>query len=145
APRSPSPATPLSSPRSTARPPSRRPTTRPGHLQRPAAPRPAFVAPPNMPMRRRRSPRRSMTAAIPPACCAGADDGKFLTKLDRLCHHDRGGLAVFPARRIRRGIRAVDVVLDIDVDVDVHIEFELQCQSAIGILHAAALPDRLGF
>ncbi len=33
----------------------------------------------------------SMTAAIPPACCAGADDGKSLTRLDRLRHHARHG------------------------------------------------------
>ena len=42
-----------------------------------AVPRRDFAAPPSMPMHRRRLRRLSMTAAIPPACCAGADDGKI--------------------------------------------------------------------
>src|SRR5205085_12407717 len=101
-----------------------RPTIHPGHLQRPAARRRGYAAPPNMPVTRR-SFRSSMTAAIPPACCAGADHGKFFTKLDRLRRVDRGGLAVFPARRIRRGVRADGAdVLDIDFHVNFNVDLD---------------------
>ncbi len=34
-----------------------------------------------------------MTAAIPPACCAGADHGKPHDQLDRICRADRGDFA----------------------------------------------------
>ena len=72
---SPSPATPPSSPRAAAADRrSRRPTIRPGRLPQPAAPQQGFAARRNM---RMRPPSSSMTAAIPPACCAGADHGKL--------------------------------------------------------------------
>jgi hypothetical protein len=115
-----------------------------------------------------------MTAAIPPACCAGADDGTFLTKLDRLRHVDRGSLAVFPARRIQRGVRAIgadlhDVHIDVNVKLDFHIDIHFDADvdldfhldviadvelergwpgihgRSAGGCRVTALPDRLGF
>src|SRR6185503_10243133 len=92
-----------------------------------AAGRRACAARQNMRVRRPWS-RSSMTAAIPPAGCAGADDGNFLTQLDRLRHADRGGAGVFPARRIQRGVRAdgshfvLDVDCYLDTDVDSHLD-----------------------
>ena len=53
---------------------SRRPAIRPGPSPQPAAPQRGFAARRNTLMR---PPSLSMTAAIPPACCAGADHGKF--------------------------------------------------------------------
>ena len=67
------------------------PTTRPGPS--PVAPRRDFAAPPNMPTRRRRLRRLSMTAAIPPACCAGADDGKIHPQFHSVGRADRGDFA----------------------------------------------------
>ena len=73
---------------------SRRPTTRPGRLPQPAAPRQGCAARRNMRMRPLSS---SMTAAIPPACCAGADHGKTRSQR-RLIGRARGhSLAFAPA------------------------------------------------
>ena len=68
-----------------------------------------------------------MTAAIPPAGCAGADDGEFFSKLDRLCHADRGSAGVFPARAIQCGLRAdgANVVFDLDIHLDFNFHFDL--------------------
>ena len=109
---SPSPATPPSSPRAAAagrR--SRRPTTRPGRLPQPAAPQQGFAARRNM---RMRHPSSSMTAAIPPACCAGADHGKLhpqLTLSARAAAHAR-------SRSCWRSVGAVASPTSLDDCVD---------------------------
>jgi hypothetical protein len=72
-----------------------------------------------------------MTAAIPPACCAGAEDGQFLAELDRFRDPDRGGAGIFPARAVQCGVRAIGtyVVLDLDVhfnlNLDSHVDINL--------------------
>jgi hypothetical protein len=69
-----------------------------------------------------------MTAAIPPADYAGADDGRFFTQLDRLRHADCGSPGIFPARRIQRGVCAdgahfvLDVDSYLDTDVNSHLD-----------------------
>ncbi len=52
-----------------------------------------------------------MTAAIPQACCAGADDGEILAPPCRICRAHRGDLARVHSGANAPGLRAISFAI----------------------------------
>jgi hypothetical protein len=82
-----------------------------------------------------------MTAAIPPACCAGADHGKPHPPLRRIGRADRGHFACagaddhiarLGARLLRPYLSGPDTDADTDADADLHTNLDAVSDTGAG-------------